>query len=306
MSWKPDICVYHGGCDDGFGAAWVVRKKWGDTVQFVPGAYGGFEWPANIIGKNILFVDFSLKREPMRNLINGFNDAGPPASVVVLDHHKTAEVELAWWTMPELTLTHADITPLLAEMPGPACIAVFDMERSGARLAWDFCFPGEQVPKLIEHIEDRDLWRFRYDTTHYVSAALRTYPHDFDVWDGLVTNVGRLAIEGSTILRGHRKNIEQFISNRYWRDVGGHRVPVVNVPYHYASDCADAILKAEPAAPFAASYFDRADGKRQWSLRSADDRIDVSDVAKAKGGGGHRNAAGFEEVVRFEVIKVSA
>jgi hypothetical protein len=39
----------------------------------------------------------------------------------------------------------------------------------------------------------------------------------------------------------------------------------------------------------------RSDGKRQWSLRSRGDGVDVSAVAKARGGGGHRNAAGFEE-----------
>lgn len=39
MDWKPDICVYHGNCDDGFGAAntmglvkhlsEIMRDKWG-------------------------------------------------------------------------------------------------------------------------------------------------------------------------------------------------------------------------------------------------------------------------------------
>ena len=30
-----------------------------------------------------------------------------------------------------------------------------------------------------------------------------------------------------------------------------------------------------------------------YSLRSMDDRMDVSEIAKDNGGGGHRNAAGF-------------
>ena len=29
--WKPDICIYHGGCDDGFGAALAVHMRWGDA-----------------------------------------------------------------------------------------------------------------------------------------------------------------------------------------------------------------------------------------------------------------------------------
>jgi bifunctional oligoribonuclease and PAP phosphatase NrnA len=34
-------------------------------------------------------------------------------------------------------------------------------------------------------------------------------------------------------------------------------------------------------------------GARKVSLRAADDRVDVSAIARAKGGGGHRRAAGF-------------
>jgi phosphoesterase RecJ-like protein len=48
-----------------------------------------------------------------------------------------------------------------------------------------------------------------------------------------------------------------------------------------------------------------ANGSRKVSLRASDDRIDVSAIARAGGGGGHRQAAGFstelshDEVVRF-------
>ena len=34
------LCIYHGGCDDGFAAAWCVRKALGDgNVEFYPGVY---------------------------------------------------------------------------------------------------------------------------------------------------------------------------------------------------------------------------------------------------------------------------
>ena len=47
--------------------------------------------------------------------------------------------------------------------------------------------------------------------------------------------------------------------------------------------------------PFSATFFIRADGKRVWSLRSREGGIDVSVIAKAHGGGGHAQAAGFQE-----------
>lgn len=309
-NWKPNICVYHGGCDDGFGAAMAVHSRWGSDVVYVPGAYGGFEWPRDLRDKRILFVDFSLKQAQMRELVNGGLVGQCPHSVVVIDHHKTAEAELFPWSIGSKYGPAADlrgkyggrsaisrIDELLAlnqmENIEPV-VAFFDMHKSGARMAWEFCNPDYDVPRLIEYVEDRDLWRFAIAETRAVSAALRTYPHDFDLWHGFLSDTSRLVSEGGVVLRGHEKNVETFIRNRYWDEIGGVKVPVVNVPYHYASDCADAMLKAEPDAPFCASWFKRSDGKIQFSLRSRDDRMDVSEIAKKFGGGGHRNAAGFE------------
>ena len=39
--------------------------------------------------------------------------------------------------------------------------------------------------------------------------------------------------------------------------------------------------------------------KRKVSLRATDDRVDVSRIARAQGGGGHRRAAGFSTDLEF-------
>jgi hypothetical protein len=45
------------------------------------------------------------------------------------------------------------------------------------------------------------------------------------------------------------------------------------------SEVGEELLKRYPEAPFVAIYFDRGDGKRQWSLRSRED-FDVAVVAR--------------------------
>lgn len=290
MSWKPDVCIYHGGCDDGFGAAFAAWKRWGDDVIFEPATYGK-PLKTEVCGKHVLMVDFSFKRPEMEKLDQIV------ATMVVLDHHKTAEAELQPWIARDWNMDNAqrDVGIWIAQLMNTAgTMAHFDMNKSGARLAWEFCFPGEEVPPLVQHIEDRDLWRFSLVTTPPVSAALRTYPHDFGLWDEL--DVPSLIAEGTCILRGHQKNVASMCEHVYQKEIGGVAVPVVNVPYHYASDCADALLKRFPDAPFAAAWFRRGDGHIQYSLRSRDDRRDVSEIAKKFGGGGHRNAAGFVEL----------
>lgn len=72
--------------------------------------------------------------------------------------------------------------------------------------------------------------------------------------------------------------------------IGGHEVPVASLPYTLVSDAAHAMAQGEP---FAACYWDTAEG-RVFGLRAADDGLDVSDIAKQYGGGGHAKAAGFK------------
>ena len=50
---------------------------------------------------------------------------------------------------------------------------VFDKERSGAGITWDVLFDGEPRPPLIDRIEDRDIWRWKYGNSRLVHAALK-------------------------------------------------------------------------------------------------------------------------------------
>jgi hypothetical protein len=66
------MCIYHGNCADGFGAAWVVRKALGE-IDFHPGKYQ--EPPPDVTGKDVVMVDFSYPHHtkhgeaPMRDLL---------------------------------------------------------------------------------------------------------------------------------------------------------------------------------------------------------------------------------------------
>lgn len=292
--WKPDLCIYHGNCDDGFGAAWAIWRKWGNEVAYVPGVYG--KPLPDVTGKNVLFVDFSTKYDVMCEA------SFKARSTVIIDHHKTAQADLERFPSfdgsegKQDSLEEAFFICKTQNMPEIA--AWFDMNRSGAVMAWDFAHGIEHndpPPTFLALIQDRDLWRFAFgDRTKQFSAALRTYPMSFEVWDELARAPDDLVAEGAGILRAHNANITKFMGDSYIAVIDGMSVPTVNVPYHYASDTAHALLEKYPEAPFAACWFQRGDGMIQYSLRSEDHRVDVSEVAKKFGGGGHRNAAGYQ------------
>ena len=269
---KP-LCIYHANCADGFTAAWVAHTYFTGEVDLYPGVYQ--QPPPNVLDRDVYLVDFSYKRpviEAMREVAH---------KIVILDHHKSAIEDLAG--------VHGIET-------------VFDIERSGARIAWDYWFPGREPPPLLLHVEDRDLWRFALPRTREIQAALFSYPYDIDTWGTLMTiiDLPTLAQDGRAIERKHHKDIDELLRVTTRRMmIGRHSVPVANLPYTLSSDAGHKLAQGEP---FAACYWDTPTG-RTFSLRSDENGLDVSLVAAQYGGGGHKHAAGFT-VSRAEAIKM--
>lgn len=284
MKKTPTMCIYHHNCADGFAAAWAVWKKFPDII-FHAGTYG--QEAPDVTGHDVVMVDFSYPREVLAKMLGQAN------SITVIDHHKTAKDYIA---------------PLIE---AGAIDGIFDMEKSGAVLAWEWFHEGEEVPLILQHVQDRDLWRFELEYTREIQATLFSYPYEFEVWDQLImeTDLNSLIVQGTAIERKHHKDVAELVkANARLMKIGGHKVPTANLPYTLASDACHLMcdmsltesgqeLGTRPA--FGASYFDRADGKRVFSLRSVGD-FDVSEIAKRYGGGGHKNAAGFTVDIGWE------
>ena len=216
------------------------------------------------IPARVTIVDFSYPRDVTIQLKERMEN------LWVLDHHKTAAQDLAGLDF-----------------------ATFDMQKCGAMLAWEYWFSGESAPLLLHYIQDKDLWLFQLDNSLEVSAALRSYSKEFEVWNSL--SVDELAKDGVAIQRAINVQVSKHVEMATLQNVGGYLVPVVNATC-YLSEIGDQLNANYPDTPFAACYFSRADGKRQWSLRSRGN-FDVSEVAQRFGGGGHKNAAGYTEAI---------
>lgn len=269
------LCIYHNNCLDGFGAAWAVRHALGEDVEFYKGIHQ--QPPPDVDGLDVILVDFSYKRAVLESMLK------TATSITILDHHISAEKDLA------TLLENGRIKGL------------FDMNRSGAMLAWQWYNPDQPPPKLIAFIQDRDLWQFKLEGTREIHAALSSYPYDFEVWDKLMASgddeLALLKRDGEAIERRLQKDVKQLIAAGVRRmTIAGYDVPVLNASSAYVSDAGHLLSIGEP---FAACYWDHADG-RSFSLRSSKDGIDVAEVAKKYGGGGHEKAAGFTVQIGWE------
>lgn len=292
---KP-LVIYHANCTDGFGAAFAAWLKLGDSAEYLPMEYGKnflTTYVGGTIDREIYILDFSLPREQMEWL---FQHA---KRVVWLDHHKTA---FEMWCGGYRKGDSFQAIPLGGADPLKHYI-VLDDNFSGAYLAWEYFHPGTEVPMLIQHIDDRDRWQFKLEGSKELHAALRSHePWTFEQWEAhfLVGGIrfDALKDEGATILRAHNQNVQAALKQARSCildvSIDGYRTYPVglacNAPSFLASDLGHEL--ANKSGTFGLVWSMAGDGQIHCSLRSNGD-YDVSAIAKAFGGGGHRNAAGF-------------
>jgi oligoribonuclease NrnB/cAMP/cGMP phosphodiesterase (DHH superfamily) len=298
---KP-LVIYHAHCTDGFGAAFAAWMKLGDDAEYLPMSYEqSFEVvDADVNGRDVYIIDFSFPRETMDALL------ATAGHVVWLDHHKTA---FEMWTGGSMARHE--------ELHDAGHYLLLDNDKSGAMLAWEYFHPGFNVPHLIQRIDDRDRWVFQYDDSKALHAGLAAMqPWTFERWLPLLDGGSyyNTVTRGEAILTAQDANVERMAqqamkckirattpangpdiaehvppswSDGYIRDFDGL---AVNAPIHQ-SELGHVL--AVKSGTYGLVWRLAADGAVACSIRSNGD-YDVSAIAKAFGGGGHRNAAGFQ------------
>lgn len=256
-----DLVIYHANCTDGFGAAYAAWKLLGDRADYHAAKHG--EPPPDVENRNVVVLDFSYDNTTTKNLMKSAKN------FLIIDHHKSAIVELH-----DVTCTR------------------FDMNHSGAMLAWKFFHPGKEPPRMIKFIEDRDLWRWEIPYSKEFSAAFDMVPFDFEEFDKYLDDsaVDNAQERGAYILAYSKTVISKIAKQAVPRKMGGKDVLVVNSP-HWMSEIGAAL---SPKCDFAVIwYYDHETRQVKVSLRAHHEDSDVSEIAKKYCGGGHRKAAGF-------------
>jgi oligoribonuclease NrnB/cAMP/cGMP phosphodiesterase (DHH superfamily) len=267
------ILITHANCMDGHGVALAVKyydmleDRIGREIHYCN--YG--DTPPDVTGADVIVGDFSFPRETLIDMRD------KAASLVVLDHHKTARADLEGLDF-----------------------CIFDMERSGAVLTWEYLLGEYKTPKLLEYIQDRDLWHWCLPDSRAISSYLQTIdfkhmqfntPGDIERWLHM-ENFDAMVSAGEAILnyqQAHINKIAQRKDKLPRTSIGGYDNIICINATTLISETGNALCEGEP---FVAMYFD-TEKERVFSLRSCPEGIDVSQVAKRYGGGGHPRAAGF-------------
>jgi len=257
------IGIYHKNCMDGTGAAAALLKAL-PLMPIVACSYGD-PLPIRPHTSSYIFVDFSPTEWQLEELLfNGHR-------VLVVDHHKTAEESLR------------------KHQGRKNFYLYFDSKRSGAALAWDL-FLG-YVPRLVEFVEDRDLWNWKLPGSKEVSAylhLLQLYDKP-DEFNKLVYKFdeSEFKARGLLLLQQQTIYVDQVVARMRTVELQGKRV-------NYAFS---AILQSEIGQELAKTadaglVIGGMDGDVfTASFRSVDGES-AYELATAYGGGGHPNAAG--------------
>ncbi len=270
-----NMIVYHGGCSDGFAAALCGYLVKGDQIDYYEGKFTNNREDDHLIdylkGKrevNLVILDFSYSKSFMLKLKEICQ------KVILLDHHITAQNELKEFEW-----------------------CYFDQDRSGCTIGWEYFMGNTEYPELLKLIEDRDLWRWTYpNNKEFTSAFYNLVPFDFNEYGSFIDNsekINQYIDKGKTILEYIESENRKHAKSVYRVKTATKTIGFLNL-INNISEFGNYITNNDDIDFAVLWFYDHSTQTIKGSLRSAKGSSnDCSQLAKALGGGGHFNAAGF-------------
>lgn len=293
---KNYVIIYHDNCSDGFTAAAIAQLFFSYNtdlnckVEYVPGKHGqSLDSSINLKDKIVMFLDFTYPLEELKTIIN------QSEAVYFLDHHVTGINNIK-------TL----------DKDSDYCVKIFNfssMEKSGARIAWDFFSSedtskkfGNSIPKTVTYVENRDLWKLTDETVYYLTSLekdgisidlykneINSYiaNHYLDYQDRIQHHIthGKVLREYfNSLVKKQMSKVSYASFNSY------QNIPIINCStFEFVSDLGNLIAQEHPDT-FVILY--NIDNLKDVKLSFRSIKFDTTLVAKLFGGGGHKNASG--------------
>ena len=263
------VILYHGKCFDGFGGAYAAWKKFGETAEYIPLSRGEEPPVERVRDAEAYFIDFCYPQE----IMDQFRAAA--ARLVVLDHHEGVQEVIE--NMPE---------------------HVFDSERSGAVIAWQYFHPDTPVPTLLTYVQEGDFYRFVLPDARNILSYIYTTEHDFRLWDELrerlesETERRKIIEKGATYTEYFEILVARLIARGKKARFEGYECYIGFGSDFFASDVGNGLAKKLP--PIALVINAQTDGGLRVSLRrDKNSDVDLAKLAQKYGGNGHPYAAAF-------------
>ena len=266
---------YHSADLDGHCSGAIIKRKYPEC-EMIGIDYGQlFPWPEIVPGETVFMVDFSLQPfEDMERL-------NEMCKLVWIDHHKSA-------------IDEAHERGFLAHEQ------VLEVGKAACELVWEYCYPAIAIPFSVRLLGRYDVWDLKYDSDIMpFQYGMRMVPDtlpDADIWKSVlydtsdVSNLikcGKMILEYQTAQSAKYAKACAFETSILAQPAIAMNVGLAN------SQMFESVW--DPEKHKVMMPFVWKDGQWTVSLYTTPETgIDVSLIAKAYGGGGHQQAAGFQ------------
>jgi oligoribonuclease NrnB/cAMP/cGMP phosphodiesterase (DHH superfamily) len=270
MSGKKVLCFYHNDMDGRCSAA-IVRRALGEGVNLTAMDYGDpIPWQLVEQVDRVIIVDFSFSLDDM-NRISSMTE------LTWIDHHVTALTDL-------ISLRH---------IPGARAL-----EHAACVLTWNTYFPDNPLPMAVLYVGDRDIWKHEYPQTKPFGEGLfheDTNPENDQLWNPLLndehSSLEELISRGEVLYKARIKRGKRLVRSKGFElEFEGRSTLALNISG--TGDLGELIHQQGYEIGYC--YSEAAqNGEIVTFVTLYSDSVDVSEIAKKFGGGGHKGAAGF-------------
>ena len=280
---KHTILIYYHDDNDGCCAAAIAGNYYDRnefSLKFVAINYGKESWNQEEIeaAEKVWLLDFTSDK--MDEFVKACG-----SKLIWIDHHKTAMERFPnFWNSRTI--------------PG-----IRSLEKAACVLTWECTHPKYVPPPVaVAYIGDKDMWKFEYIQTKAFSAgfSLMVKTPEDAVWDVLLSSeyedtVNKMIYVGELLLKAQNYRTQKAFERGVDCTFHNLKARLVNTTGDI-SELGEFIYK-KPEYDIAIMW-QAIENMVVFSLRSDSrdpDSPDCAEIAQQYGGGGHRNAAGFQK-----------
>jgi len=268
-------CFYHKSDLDGHCSGAIIKLQYPECEMV------GVDYSDDIMdfnldfepGEDIYVVDFRFDMGTMETLSDDYR-------LHWIDHHKTF-------------IEEAHAAGFIAS--GGQLLVI---GQAACELVWEYLFPKEKAPVPVWLLGRYDVWDHEDERVMPFQWGMRNFPNtlpdNIKLWADVIRSPDyfcEIMLTGRTLLEYQKNQDAKYAKGMsYEMEFEGYRAIVMNKAYAN-SKAFDAVY--DPEKHDIMILFGVKPGKCKYSIFCDKPEIDVSEIAKRYGGGGHRGAAGF-------------
>lgn len=297
------ICIHHSKDMDGYTSGAVVKHRYPEAKLI------GWDYKDDIPDfeqfrdEEVIMIDISF---PIKKIVELSEIA---KKLTIIDHHISFARE---FYREILKMDYPDeVIGVQYLIPNSKLHYVYELGKAACEIGWKYLFPDKVVPYAVTLVGRYDTWREKEEDWENETLPFKYYMHGncnsaetFPTELFKVTPDSkdiRFGIEIGKEIMGYQRRMDEAVARQNSFTAIFHNLRALCLNYYpFSSETLRSVWNPDKH-DIMVGFSYAGNGRWSVSLRSVGDKVDCSIIAKARGGGGHKNAAGFE-VSSFEKI----